>query len=113
MENLCLKHFAAAMKKCFPKDSILGRYGGDEFVVYIKNAASDDAHRYMDEFQREISHLIMAGGEHVTVSASAGGVAFIGEGEDFCFAVQKCGQHALRCETKWKGTFKIKGAKNM
>mgnify|MGYP000827822418 CR=1 FL=1 len=45
--DLCLKHFAAAMKKCFPKDSILGRYGGDEFVVYIKNAASDDAHRYL------------------------------------------------------------------
>ena len=35
--DLCLKHFAATMKKCFPKDSILGRYGGVVFVVYILN----------------------------------------------------------------------------
>lgn len=35
--DLYLKHFAAAMYQCFPKGSILGRYGGDEFVVYLKN----------------------------------------------------------------------------
>ena len=111
--DLCLKHFAAAMKKCFPKDSILGRYGGDEFVVYIKNAASDDAHRYMDEFQREISHLIMSGGEHVTVSASAGGVAFIGGGEDFVSLCRSADNMLYDVKRNGKGTFKIKGAKNM
>lgn len=109
--DLCLKHFAAAMKKCFPKDSILGRYGGDEFVVYIKNAASDDAHRYMDEFQREISHLIMAGGEHVTVSASAGGVAFIGGGEDFVSLCRSADNMLYDVKRNGKGTFKMKGAK--
>ena len=110
---MCLKHFAAAIKKCFPKDSILGRYGGDEFVVYIKNAASDDAHRYMDEFQREISHLIMSGGEHVTVSASAGGVAFIGGGEDFVSLCRSADNMLYDVKRNGKGTFKIKGAKNM
>ena len=110
---MCLKHFAATMKKCFPKDSILGRYGGDEFVVYIKNAASDDAHRYMDEFQREISHLMMSGGEYVTVSASAGGVAFIGEGEDFVSLCRSADNMLYDVKRNGKGTFKIKGAKNM
>ena len=109
--DLCLKHFAATMKKCFPKDSILGRYGGDEFVVYIKNAVSDDAHRYMDEFQREISHLMMSGGEHVTVSASAGGVAFIGEGEDFVSLCRSADNMLYDVKRNGKGTFKIKGAK--
>ena len=109
--DLCLKHFAATMKKCFPKDSILGRYGGDEFVVYIKNAVSDDAHRYMDEFQREISHLMMSGGEHVTVSASAGGVVFIGEGEDFVSLCRSADNMLYDVKRNGKGTFKIKGAK--
>ena len=109
--DLCLKHFAATMKKCFPKDSILGRYGGDEFVVYIKNAASDDAHRYMDEFQREISHLMMSGGEHVMVSASAGGVAFIGEGEDFVSLCRSADNMLYDVKRNGKGTFKMKGAK--
>ena len=103
----------AAMKKCFPKDSILGRYGGDEFVVYIKNAASDAAHRYMDEFQREISHLMMSGGEHVTVSASAGGVAFAGEGEDFVSLCRSADNMLYDVKRNRKGTFKMKGAKNM
>ena len=111
--DLCLKHFAATMKKCFPKDSILGRYGGDEFVVYIKNATSDDAHRYMDEFQREISHLMMSGGEHVTVSASAGGVAFAGEGEDFVSLCRSADNMLYDVKRNGKGTFKMKGAKNM
>ena len=31
--DFCLKHFAKTMKSCFPEDSIIGRYGGDEFVV--------------------------------------------------------------------------------
>ena len=35
--DFCLKHFAKTMKSCFPEDSIIGRYGGDEFVVYLKN----------------------------------------------------------------------------
>ena len=34
--DLCLKYFAQTMQECFPKDSILGRYGGDEFVAYLK-----------------------------------------------------------------------------
>ena len=34
--DLCLKHCARIMKKCFPEDSILGRYGGDEFVVCLR-----------------------------------------------------------------------------
>lgn len=109
--DLCLKHFADAMKKCFPRDSILGRYGGDEFVVYIKNAASDDAHRCMDEFQREISHLMMSGGEYVTVSASAGGVAFIGEGEDFVSLCRSADNMLYDVKRNGKGTFKMKGAK--
>ena len=109
--DLCLKHFAAAMKKCFPKDSILGRYGGDEFVVYIKNAASDDAHRYMDEFQREISHLIMSGGEHVTVSASAGGVIFPEQGEDFISLCKNADAVLYDIKQNGKAAFKMKSDK--
>ena len=72
---------------------------------------SDDAHRYMDEFQREISHLMMSGGEHVTVSASAGGVVFIGEGEDFVSLCRSADNMLYDVKRNGKGTFKIKGAK--
>lgn len=67
----------------------------------------------MDEFQREISHLMMSGGEHVTVSASAGGVAFIGGGEDFVSLCRSADNMLYDVKRNGKGTFKIKGAKNM
>ena len=40
--DFCLKHFAETMKKCFPAESIIGRYGGDEFVVYLKNLTVEE-----------------------------------------------------------------------
>ena len=45
--DMCLKHLAETMQQCFPKDSILGRYGGDEFVVYLKNMTAETVKRYV------------------------------------------------------------------
>lgn len=55
--DFCLKHFAETMKKCFPAESIIGRYGGDEFVVYLKNLMVEEVQNYMADFQRMISHF--------------------------------------------------------
>ena len=49
--DFCLKHFAETMKKCFPAESIIGRYGGDEFVVYLKNLTVEEVQNYMADFQ--------------------------------------------------------------
>ena len=70
------------MKSCFPEDSIIGRYGGDEFVVYLKNLTGEMARTYMETFQRMISQLTLPTGEVVELSASAGGAAFPEQGED-------------------------------
>ena len=106
-----LQEVASRLQEHLRTCDTVARFGGDEFVVYIKNAASDDAHRYMDEFQREISHLMMSGGEYVTVSASAGGVVFIGEGEDFVSLCRSADNMLYDVKRNGKGTFKIKGAK--
>ena len=36
-----MKYFAQTMQECFPKDSILGRYGGDEFMAVIYDASDE------------------------------------------------------------------------
>ena len=48
--DFCLKHCAETMKKCFPAESIIGRYGGDEFVVYLKNLTVEEVQNYMADF---------------------------------------------------------------
>ena len=76
--DFCLKHFAETMKKCFPAESIIGRYGGDEFVVYLKNLTVEEVQNYMADFQRMISHLTLPTGEQVQLSASARSVISFG-----------------------------------
>ena len=46
--DLCLKHFTKAMQECFPEGSILSRYGGDEFVVYLKDVTKESVYIYME-----------------------------------------------------------------
>ena len=106
--DLCLKHFAAAMYQCFPKESILGRYGGDEFVVYLKNVTRETAYVYMTEFQKKISHLVLSTGEEVQLSASAGGAAFPEQGEDFISLCRSADAALYNVKQNGKAAFKMK-----
>ena len=106
--DLCLKHFAAAMYQCFPKESILGRYGGDEFVVYLKNVTRETAYAYMTEFQKKISHLVLSTGEEVQLSASAGGAAFPEQGEDFISLCRSADAALYNVKQNGKAAFKMK-----
>ena len=106
--DLCLKHFAAAMDQCFPKESILGRYGGDEFVVYLKNVTRETAYTYMEEFQKKISHLVLSNGEKVQLSASAGGAAFPEQGEDFISLCRSADAALYNVKQNGKAAFKMK-----
>lgn len=81
--DLCLVHFADTMKLCFPERTILGRYGGDEFVVFLQNAGAKQAQACMELFQRAVSHLQLPDGEELAMSASAGGALFPMQGEDY------------------------------
>ena len=78
--DLCLKHFTKAMQECFPEGSILGRYGGDEFVAYLKNVKPETVYACMESFQKKISHFTLSTGEVVELSASAGGEGIEGGG---------------------------------
>lgn len=59
------------MQECFPEGSILSRYGGDEFVVYLKDVTKESVYIYMEKFQKMIADLTLATGEKVHLSASA------------------------------------------
>lgn len=106
--DLCLKHFAKAMKTCFPEGSILGRYGGDEFVAYLKNATDEKVQEYMDQFQKKNSHFALSTGEEVAVSASAGGAFFPGQGEDFVSLCRSADSALYEVKNNGKGAFKMK-----
>lgn len=107
--DLCLKHFAKVMQECFPKESLLGRYGGDEFVVYLKKVTKEAVHTYMEEFQNKIADLTLATGEQVHLSASAGGAAFPEQGEDFISLCRSADAALYNVKQNGKAAFKMKG----
>lgn len=107
--DLCLTHFASAMTKSFPEDSILGRYGGDEFVVYLKNASSESAQQYMQYFQEQVAHMNLTSGESIELSASAGGAAFPEHGEDFISLCRSADVALYDVKRNGKAAFKMKG----
>lgn len=106
--DLCLKHFAKTMQECFPAGSILGRYGGDEFVVYLKGITKDEVYVYMGEFKKRIANLTLATGEQVTLSASAGGAAFPEQGEDFISLCRSADAALYNVKQNGKSDFKMK-----
>lgn len=107
--DFCLKHFAKTMKICFPEDSIIGRYGGDEFVVYLKKLTGEMAQTYMETFQRMISQLTLPTGEAVELSASAGGAAFPEQGEDVMSLCKSADMVLYKVKQNGKADFKMKG----
>lgn len=106
--DLCLKHCARIMKKCFPEDSILGRYGGDEFVVCLRGVTRNEAYTYMQEFQSWLTPLTLNTGEAAELSVSAGGAAYPDQGEDFVSLCRKADAALYEVKRNGKGDFRMK-----
>ena len=106
--DLCLKHCARIMKKCFPEDSILGRYGGDEFVVCLKGATQEETYAYMQEFQSWLTPLTLSTGEVAELSVSAGGAAYPDQGEDFVSLCRSADAALYEVKQNGKGDFRVK-----
>lgn len=107
--DLCLKHCARTMKKCFPEDSILGRYGGDEFVVCLKGATQEETYAYMQKFQSWLTPLTLSTGEVAELSVSAGGAAYPDQGEDFVSLCRSADAALYEVKQNGKGDFRVKG----
>ncbi|WP_170151118.1 GGDEF domain-containing protein [Caminibacter pacificus] len=49
-----LRHFVKILKNSLRKDDIIGRFGGDEFVVLFINAKKDDLDKWVEEFYKRL-----------------------------------------------------------
>ncbi len=65
-----------AIRRAAPKDAILARVGGDEFLAVLPRANRQDADRFMDSFQRELELLNRQEDRAFNVESSCGAVVF-------------------------------------
>jgi diguanylate cyclase (GGDEF)-like protein/PAS domain S-box-containing protein len=63
-----LKRLAKVMIGSFRAEDVLGRFGGEEFVLLMAGASSADVERHLNEFRLRVRELCVFGGEEVTIS---------------------------------------------
>ena len=67
---------ANAIRRSAPKEAILARVGGDEFLAVLPRADEQAAERYIRNFENELRHLNETENRAFTVEASSGAVVF-------------------------------------
>ena len=75
-----LSHFGEILRNSFRQRDLIGRFGGDEFVVMVGDlVSSEDLKNIAEEFARRITRPVTVGGaEHIPL-ASIGAVFAAGE----------------------------------
>jgi len=71
-----LKHFVSLLHSSIRKDDIIGRFGGDEFVVLFKNAKKSELHRWIRNFYKKLEKNRFKG---LKISVSVGFANYDGD----------------------------------
>lgn len=79
MGDMALQKVAAKLTERFPENGIIGRLGGDEFIIFIKNISSiKELKKTLDEMQKDLSMTYSDSENSVDISVSIG-VALVPE----------------------------------
>lgn len=77
-----LQQYSERLKKCIPENNMLCRYGGDEFIILLKDGDRLQAERAAQLIIDEFSHPIIINDHTVYLSPSIGISLYPKDGED-------------------------------
>lgn len=93
--DVVLMEMASGMKKLMRKSDIVGRIGGDEFTVFMKNIPSlHTAENKAGELSKMFAHLFAHEKQAVQVTCSIGVALYPRDGKDFN-SLYQCADRAL------------------
>lgn len=96
-----LKEFSYLLEKNFRKTDIIGRYGGDEFLVLIKHQDIDEPFTIAERMRESIENYIFDGNIRITIS---GGICtyenenaeeWIKKSDEFMYQAKKSGKNRI------------------
>ena len=74
--DFAIRLTANAIRKAAPRDAIVARMGGDEFLAVLPEASQSEADRFIDEFNKQIERMNREEDRAFKVEASCGTVVF-------------------------------------
>lgn len=101
-----LSELAAIMKKLTRKSDVVGRIGGDEFTIFLKNISSREmAQEKANMLLNAFSHLLEGEKQVANISCSIGVAIYPDNGESF-EALYHCADQALyQAKSRGKGQY--------
>jgi diguanylate cyclase len=70
--NVVLKGLGRTLKISSRQETILCRYGGDEFIIILKSATQQEAASYADRIRKDIHASLLNGESNLDVTVSCG-----------------------------------------
>lgn len=108
--DLVLQRFAERLQEIFVTDDIIGRFGGDEFVVLLKNV---DGAEIVTDRARAITSMasgLKFTGKELKLSASVGVAVFSGAGKNYAEVFAAADKSVYVVKTHGRNGFSINGA---
>ncbi|MCA9506675.1 MAG: GGDEF domain-containing protein, partial [Myxococcales bacterium] len=96
--DAALRHLADVIRDTLRPQDILGRFGGEEFIVILPNTSAEDAVIAMQRLQRALTNqYFLTAGERLLITFSAG-VARLGPDEDAEAAIDRADKAMYRAK---------------
>jgi diguanylate cyclase (GGDEF)-like protein len=106
-----LKEAAGAMKNLFRSDDVLSRFGGDEFVIFVRAVPNIDfVKEKAAELNRRLNKTYEKNGVECTVSASIGIAVFPSDGTAYSVLHQKADEASYAAKKSGKNTYRFAAA---
>lgn len=102
-----LQDVAGILTQHFREYDILGRLGGDEFLVFIKNIPENVVSRNITSLLKKLHLTYGTEEQQVTISASAGAVLVRNTGNDFKELYHRADQALYEVKHEKRGGYKI------
>ena len=108
--DMVLAEMASGMKKLMRSSDVVGRIGGDEFTIFMKNIASqDDAQKKAGELLRMFRHLFEKEKTPVKITCSIGISIYPRDGHTFKEMFLKADKALYQAKSRGKDNYVVYG----
>lgn len=107
--DMVISDIASLIKKQFTDDDIVGRVGGDEFIVFTKNTTVKAAERKAEQLCRNVQKTISGDGAVIVVTLSVGMAVSGKDGYDYNTLFERADHAMYHIKKNGKNDYRFAG----